>query len=464
MVMNKLTPILFFIMIPFLLNAQAPALQRLKVSDNKRFIVTADGKPFFWTADTAWELFHRLNREQADIYLRKRAEQGFNVVQAVVLAELDGLNTPNANGDKPLENNDPTRPNEKYFQHVDYIVDHAAAQGIYIAMLPTWGDKVYKERWGTGPEIFNPQNARAYGKWIGNRYKDHTNIIWVLGGDRNPRQGSQDVEVWRAMAEGIVEGVGGYDKALMTLHPQPAEPGGSSNWFHQDNWLDFNMHQTGHCPNQPTYNKIKNDYNLQPTKPTLDGECLYEDHPNCFNAKELGYSVPDDIRRIMYWNVFAGACGQTYGCHDVWQMYDIGRDPINGPLRPWEKALDLPMANQVKHLKKLMLSRPYLTRIPDPSLVITKQNDDENYVIATSDSKGTYAFIYFPTGKSVALNLNQLNGSKLKATWYDPRTGVYLNEKSISKSANYKPTPPSSGKGQDWVLVIDAGNNAKATK
>ncbi len=459
--MYKLTTLLVVLLFTALLPAQTDVLPRLQVSENKRFIVTADGKPFFWMADTAWELFHRCDKEETDRYLQKRAEQGFNVIQAVALAELDGLETPNSNGDKPLIDNDPTRPNEKYFQHVDYIINRAAQLNIYIALLPTWGDKLYKDRWGKGPEIFNPQNSKVFGKWMGERYKEKTNIIWVLGGDRNPREGSQDVEVWRQMAQGITEGVGGPDMAFMTFHSQPAEPGGSSNWFHQDNWLDLNMHQTGHCPNQPTYQKIGHDYNLQPTKPTLDGEPLYEDHPNCFNAKELGHSVPEDIRRIMYWDVFAGACGQTYGCHDVWQMYKVGREPINQPLRPWEKALDLPMANQVKHLKNLMLSRPYLTRIPDQSLVNTKQNDDENYVIATRDAKGTYAFIYFPTGKSVELNLTKLNGTKLKATWYDPRTGVYLNEKNISKSANYKPTTPSSGKGQDWVLVIDSINNAK---
>lgn len=454
--MKKLLFTLFLMSFVISMIAQTKSLPRIQVSENKRFLVTAGGKPFFWLADTAWELFHRCDSAEADRYLRKRAEQGFNVVQAVALAELDGLNTPNANGDKPLIDNDLNQPNEKYFQHVDFMIDRAGELGIYIALLPTWGDKLFADNWGKGPEIFNPQNARTFGKWIGNRYQNRTNLVWVLGGDRNPREGSQDVEVWRQMAAGIAEAAGGNDKALMTLHPQPTEPGGSSNWFHKDAWLDFNMHQTGHCANQPTYQKITHDYNLQPTKPTLDGEPLYEDHPNCFNAKELGHSVPEDIRRIMYWNVFAGACGQTYGCHDIWQMYKIGREPINQPLRPWEKALDLPMANQVKHLKKLILSRTFLTRIPDQTMVVTQQIEDENYVIATRDSKGSYAFIYFPTGKSVTLNVSKLTGSQLKATWYDPRTGVYLNEKIISKSASYKPTLPSSGKGQDWVLVIDA--------
>src|SRR4051812_47911966 len=77
----------------------------LKVSENKRFLVTADGRPFFWLGDTAWELFHRLNREEAVRYLRNRAERRFTVIQAVALAELNGLNDPNPYGHRPLLDN-----------------------------------------------------------------------------------------------------------------------------------------------------------------------------------------------------------------------------------------------------------------------------------------------------------------------------------------------------------------------
>ena len=122
------------------------ALSQLQVSANKRFLQTKEGKPFFWLGDTAWELFHRLSREEASKYLENRAEKGFTVIQAVVLAELDGLHEPNAYGEIPLENDDPTKPREAYFQHVDFIVRKAAALNLYIGMLPTWGDKVFKDR------------------------------------------------------------------------------------------------------------------------------------------------------------------------------------------------------------------------------------------------------------------------------------------------------------------------------
>src|SRR3954469_3285433 len=88
----------------------ARPLPRSHVSANHRFIVQDNGQPFFYFADTAWEPFHRLNRKEGVNHLRTRAEQGFTVVQAVALAELDGLTDPNAFGKLPLINRDAARP------------------------------------------------------------------------------------------------------------------------------------------------------------------------------------------------------------------------------------------------------------------------------------------------------------------------------------------------------------------
>src|SRR5688572_25190464 len=141
---------------------------QFSVSDNKRYLLK-EGKPFFWLGDTGWELFHRLNREEADRYLKRRSEQGFTVIQAVILAEMDGLHIGNTYGETPLINEDPAKPNEKYFEHVDYIIDKAAVYNINIGLLPTWGDKVFKDKWGKGPEIFTEQNAAIYAEWLANR-------------------------------------------------------------------------------------------------------------------------------------------------------------------------------------------------------------------------------------------------------------------------------------------------------
>jgi len=433
------------------------AISQLRVSDNKRFLVNKDGKPFFWLGDTAWELFHRLSREEADKYLKNRADKGFTVIQAVALAELDGLRVPNAYGDIPLEDFDPGKPREAYFQHVDYIINKAAELGLYIALLPTWGDKVFKDRWGEGPEIFNITNAAAYGRWISNRYKNKTNIIWVLGGDRVPDE--RAISIWRAMASGITDGAGGKDKALITFHPQPnaVEDGGSSKYFHNDEWLDFNMLQTGHCRENNIWDRIQVVYNRVPIKPVFDGEPLYEDHPVCFNAKDLGISSAYDVRKHAYLDLFAGAFGHTYGCHDVWQMYAPNRTSINGARIPWYVAIDLPGAAQMKFVRQLIESRPMADRVPDQTLISDALGSNDRIQAARGND---YIFIYTSEGKPITVTMGKITGTEVLTSWYNPRNG---EEKVIGTFTNKGTkvfTAPTTGYGQDWILVIDDARQA----
>ena len=195
----------------------------LKISDNRRYLTDENGDPFFYLGDTAWELFHRLDREEADYYLQTRAEQGFTVIQAVVLAEHE-FARPNPYGDHPLQDDDPTKPDEAYFAHVDYIVDRAAELGLVIGMLPTWGDK-WNPKWAKGPELFTPENARAFGAFLGRRYRDRP-IVWILGGDR-PIETEVHREIIRAMAAGLTQGDGG--RCLKTFHPMGGQT--SSTYF-----------------------------------------------------------------------------------------------------------------------------------------------------------------------------------------------------------------------------------------
>lgn len=442
-----------FIFITICLIATRESYAQLRISNNQRHLVNPDGTPFFWLGDTGWELFHRLTREEADFYLKTRAGQGFNVVQAVVLAEFDGLHTPNAYGETPFMGDDPLKPREAYFEHVDYIINLAAKYKIYIGLLPTWGDKVFKDRWGAGPEIFNEVNAYSYGKWIGERYKSKKNIIWILGGDRAPRN-DHDVTIWRKMAIGIQDGVGGKDHALMTFHPQPngIEDGGSAKWFHQDDWLDINMFQTGHCRENNVWDRIEVAYNKEPVKPVIDGEPIYEDHPVCFNAKELGTSSAFDVRKNAYLDVFSGTCGHTYGCHDIWQFYDSTRIGVNGPHVPWKTALNLPGANQMKYLKHLMESRPILDRVPDATLVINRLYEHNR--IQTCRGRN-YIMVYSSEGFPFEILLGTISGTQLQSYWYDPRSGKSIKSDLVENIGIKKFAPPSKGYGQDWVLILD---------
>ncbi|WP_214073589.1 glycoside hydrolase family 140 protein [Mucilaginibacter sp. dw_454] len=435
-----------------LLAAQVSAFAQFTVSPDKHYILK-DNQPFFWLGDTAWELFHRLNREDADFYLKHRSEQGFTVIQAVALAEFDGLNKPNVYGDEPLINNDPTTPNDKYFKHVDYIIDKAAECNLNVALLPTWGDKINKA-WGVGPEIFNEKNAAIYAEWLAKRYKNRKNIIWILGGDRNPRN-QTDIAIWRAVGLAIKKATN--NKALITYHCSPNELG-SAEWFRNESWFDFNMFQNGHCRDVTNYIKVYNAYNALPLKPVIDGEPLYEDHPICFNVADLGTSSAYDIRHYAYTDLFSGAFGHTYGCHDIWQMYSPNNEPINGPHVFWQKAIDLPGAKQMTFVKRLMVSHPILDRMPDQSLIVENDLPPMQRIQATRGKD--YAFIYSSEGKPFTVNMGKISGDRIKATWFDPKSGKTTPAGEAENQGTKKFTPPSSGYGNDWVLVLDnSGKN-----
>ncbi|WP_274649504.1 glycoside hydrolase family 140 protein [Paenibacillus humicola] len=427
-------------------------MQRLKISENKRFLVHEDGTLFFWLGDTAWELFHKLNREEADLYLRNRAERRFSVIQAVALAEMEGLTTDNAYGRRPLKMNasgqyDPTLPdtegNDHYWNHVDYIVDRAAALGLYVALLPTWGDK-YNLLWGKGPVVFNADNARVYGRWLGDRYKDRPNIVWVLGGDR-PLHTMEHFAVNRALAEGLREGDGGSH--LITFHP----PGGQSSSLplHREDWIDFNMIQSGHHEwIRTNYKKVGEDYARQPVKPTLDAEPCYEDHPINFKA-ENGYFDAADVRRGAYYALFAGAFGHTYGHHSVWSMTT---EPGAYFIMTWRDAIERPGAAQMRHMRDLMESRPFLERVPDQSL-IADNLPGANYMAATRGER--YAMIYSPNGIPFKVAMGIIRGTTVKASWFDPRTGQWRDAGERPNSGIAEFVPPTSGRDGDWVLVLD---------
>ena len=438
-----------------------------------------DEQPFFLLGDTAWELFHRLTCEEAELYFANRAAKGFNMVCAVILAECDGLHVPNAYGDLPLNDDDPRRPNEAYFAHVDALIAQAHAHGLYVGLLPTWGDKLTAP-WGDGPRIFHaedPETGRAYGRWLGERYQNATNLLWILGGDRPPRLTGISPDwkypweagftpqtdwtpFWRAMAEGILEGTQG--KALLTYHPQGG-PLSTSQFLHDQAWLHLNMMQSGHGGGHdiPVWERIARDYALTPIKPTLDAEPNYEDHPvnpwPVFDPAN-GYFRDDDVRRQCYRSVFAGGCGVIYGHHAVWQFWDKTRENINHADRYWTDALDRPGAFQVGHLRRLVESRLGAERIPDQTLLAHDAGEGAAHIRVIRDTDGRHALIYIPMeGHGIGVQMDKMAGPRVRMSWFHPRTGEEAQigmEYPASGTMTFV-TPGVTGIPGDWVLVLD---------
>ncbi len=435
------------LLVTFASNAQ---LQPLKISANKRYFQTKDGKPFFWLGDTGWLFFKKCKKDDAIKYLDDRKKKGFNVIQVMLLHELDNTD---AYGDSALINKNAARPNlsgnYNYWDHVDFVIAEAAKRGIYMALVPVWGGNI---------KHVSVEQAKAYATFLANRYKNKTNIIWLNGGDI---KGGDALEKWNAIGNTLRS----IDKNhLITFHPRGRNS--SSAWFHNEPWMDFNMFQSGHRSyaqdtsanetlhyGEDNWKYVNYDYNLKPIKPTFDGEPSYEDIPYGLHKADEPYWQDYEIRRYAYWSVFAGGAGFTYGHNSVMQFYTPGDSGISFfPKVKWQESLKAPGAMQMQYLKKLLLGKSYFDRMPDQGL-IANQGERYSYLLATKGK--SYALVYTYTGRNMTLNLGRYAGKKVKCAWYNPRNGEYIAIGNFNNRGTRTFDPPGEEKeGNDWVLVL----------
>jgi hypothetical protein len=411
-----------------------------------------NNQPFFWIGDTGW-LLMRMNPDDVRFYLNDRAAKHFNIIQMMAIrtdfankTPTDRL-VPNYAGQTPFTSLDPVTLNEAYWCHIDFIIDAAREKNLTIAIATMWGrdaDSLF----------FNPlKNNELYGKLLGSRYRNRDNIIWLVTGEYekindNWRKDNQVIsDEQRALIRAIANGLEAVHEGrhLMTIHPV----GTSSDDFHNDSWLDFNMQQTwGHANADVT--RISADYCKQPAKPVLNGEPGYENRP------EAPSSTAWKCRYEGYWSVFSGAFGFTYGADRVWQFHF-----------DWKDALQDEGAADMQHLRFLMESRPMQKRIPDQSILTSdagKLQNEPTYCAATRASDGSYVMVYSTMGKPFTIDLTALSGTRVNAWWYSPRDGRCYNEQFqqtarpfeiVNTHQPHNFTPPTSGLNQDWVLVLD---------
>ena len=437
-------------------------LQELKVSENKRFLMTADGAPFFWLGDTGWLLFNKLKREEADTYLEDRRAKGFNVIQVMVLHTVPSVNI---YGDSSILNADVSKPDTTkgnlytdakqydFWDHADYIIDKAAEKGLYMALVPVWGTNVKDGK-------VTVQQAKMYAEFLAKRYKDRKNIIWLNGGDIN---GSDSIAVWNVIGTTLRANDPNH---LITFHPRGRTA--SSDWFHASPWLDFNMVQSGHRRyDQDTTKKEKRhfgednwkfmdaDYKLNPVKPTIDGEPSYEGIPQGLHDTLQPRWTDKDVRRYGYWSVFSGAFGYTYGQNSVMQMHGPqDKKSAYGSHEMWNDAINSPGSKQMVYLKDLMLSRSYFDRVPDQSIIAGENGSKYDRLLATRGKD--YVMVYTYNGRNMTINMNKIPGDEVKASWYSPRDGKTTVIGDIDNKGTHEFDPPGEKKdGNDWVLILD---------
>lgn len=388
-----------------------------------------NGKFFPYLADTAWTLLQRLSRGETVYYLDKRLKQGFNAVQVSAISELDGVRKPTIDGLLPFVNGNVKRPCRAYFDKLCFLADECEKRGMVLTLLPYWGDK-FNLKWGAGPEIFTPDNAAVYGRFLAGVIGKRENIIWMLGGDR-PIEGHTHREIIDETARGLQEGE--KVRHLMTYHPNGEN---SSAFFLRDaEYIDFHCLQSGH-----SFGGFKSDKLLHKTivigkKPAMDAESFYEDFPIDFDLFWNYRLSPLDIRRRIYGNMLMGAAGHTYGHQSVWCFKEKADDEY---LFDWKTALDRPAANQMRNINRLLCA---------VDIMSAKSAARPNGIRVLEGAD--FAVSYFDSAEPRFLERKR--SSQLKyVTWFDPEKGEF-SESFLSENEKFTAISPF---GHDAAIIF----------
>lgn len=435
-------------------------------TENKK-LVNEKGEIFFYTADTAWELFHKLSFDEAKFFIDNRARKGFNVIQTVAVAELDGLHTPTkATNELPFSNLDTLEVNDSYFDYVRKVIEYANSKGIFIALVPMWGSYfVSNPEWGgkVAP-VFDADKAYKFLTYLSKKLKG-TDLIWILGGDR-PYITDESKSVIVNMAKAIREQVG-HDQ-LITAHTQ----GGRSihDMLDPYDYLDFITWQSGHMGEcYPSWRNTKSDYERLDI-PVLDAEPCYESHPimneYSFKRMDCGSRFTDfHVRRSAYWSVFSGGCGITYGCYGIWQMRQPEDDNKvipesaasaykNDSIPYWYDSVDFPGSAQMGYLRKFIESLPNNKTIcPDDSLILSDNSNGRGHMAALTNKENSFIAVYVPEHTHLCVDITKFDGKGFDIYWYDPRYNVknFLSSGS-SETKFLNITSPLSN--NDYVLLL----------
>lgn len=379
-------------------------------SESGRFLVDGSGSPVFLNGDTAWSIVVSALPGEWEAYFADRAARGFNAVIVNAIEALFTADPPRTvDGLEPFSRpGDLTAPNPAYWERVDGVLDAAARHGIWVLLAPLYlgyATPVYpgfgftgrEEGWHQAVREAGEHGARAYGAFLGQRYRDRENLVWVIGGDRNPKDLRPQM---RAFVEGILSA---DDRHLMTAHVHPDDS--AVEQYEGDAWLTLNQTYTYRI----VHRKLIEDYLRLPERPFILFESTYEGE---HEASDL------QIRRQAWWAVTCGATGQFMGNFPVWLMSP-----------GWQAALDSAGARAMSQIATFTSAVDWWRLVPDTNreLLVAglgELNGLDRATAARSDD-GTVAAIYVPTPRTLTVDLGRLAGWLTVSRWLDPVTGAW---------------------------------------
>jgi hypothetical protein len=432
---------LLLMLFSFSLGAQS--IFPLAISANKRYFVTRQGQPFLYHADTGWQIFTQLTFEEADEYLTFRKAQGFNTIQVQIVMSPEQVNR---YGQKPfLGDQDFSRPNEAYHDHIARVLRLAEEKGLLMVMSQPWLG-CCKEAFGNTPEKpiqkNGPVKNRLYGQYLGKKFAAFNNLFWIGGGDNDPKG---DREALVAFLEGLRAAAPAHQ--LITYHASTTHS--STDLFQYAPWLGFSFIYT-YWPEKTShwvvpelmphvYESALGEWAKSDVMPFVLGESQYEGS----GVIENDTGTPQMVRRQAYWTMLCGGAGHAYGS-DLWNF------PAN-----WRDILRYPGAYQMQHLIRIFSTLPWWTLTPDlPHRAVVNgygQWTTNNYVTTAVSEDKKLLVAYLPELQPVWIDFGYLAGTKFTGAWIDPATGETKKEFTITQKSVQRVAPAN---GSDWLLVI----------
>ena len=407
----------------------------LAVSENHRYLVDQNHVPYLLQGEAAWSLIVVPSDQEVEQYLKNRRDKGFNAVLVELIEHRYSKKPPlNAAGDPPFTTpGDFSTPNEKYFAHADWVIRKAGEYGSQVLLTPIYlGYVGTDEGWIEELMKLKPEKCLEYGRYLGKRYKDFDNIIWVMGGDRNPKDVIEKVDL-------IALGIREFDKRhLFTAHgnSEPSTP----EQFGSGGWLDINSSYS--C--ETVHERLFRDYNHQPVLPTFLIESCYEGEHNSSEVQ---------IRRQAYWAVLCGGFGHVFGNNPLWHFEGPSLYPFEGT---WQQAMDLPGSQSMMRWGKLFRSRRWFDLLPDQKHEVVIAGVGEflgnDYLAAGRTLDGSTVIAYMPTKRTIKVEMSKVSGVQAVAWWFDPSSGRVTEAGAFATTGILEFTPPAEG---DWILVLD---------
>lgn len=421
----------------------------IQLSSDKRKLVHADGTPFFWLADTAWNGPLRSTSEEWDFYLANRTRQRFTAVQWV--ATHWRASETNLEGQRAFNGSEQIAINPEFFQRLDQRLERTTAAGLLNAPVMLWAVGIGANA-DIDPGYGLPESeAILLARYQVARWAAYP-LIWILAGDG--KYAGDFAPRWRRIGRATF---GDQPHAPVAMHC------GGVQWpaddLRDEPWLAILGYQSGHGDDEKARNWIVNgppatEWNKEPRLFQLNLEPPYENH--------LGYQsrqphTPHSVRMAIYWSLLnAPTAGVTYGGHGVWGWDDGTTPPTAHPNTgiplPWQQALTMPAGEQMAYLADAFTSLAWWTLTPRPSLLLNQpgREDVHKHILVSADDPNDLVVAYTPAGGDIDLDAAIISDSH-RATWFNPRTGErQQGEAKIKGNTRTFSTPD----GEDWLLIL----------